>query len=233
MAAVLMTDEVNRAVYSSLERALVHTSTYSENGLAMRAGLATLDLLEGEQLGARATRLGQQLRQQLTETLAPHEMFKEIRGLGLLNGIEFTSPTTLSLRLPFAAFRAIHPGMFGQIVVMRLLKRERVLSQVSGNHFMVLKANPPLVASEEHIASFIASVDRQGYSFVHGILERCPGPGASPCQHFLRALNPPGMSYPTVIRNWCEATSATAGSGRRHGDPRFLKAWVNGVGVSG
>ena len=160
VAGVLMTDEVNHAVYSSLQRALVHTSTYSENGLAMRAGLATLDVLEDEQLGPRAARLGQQLRQQLTETLAHYEMFREIRGLGLLNGIEFTAPTTLSLRLPFAAFRAIHPGMFGQVVVMRLLRRERILSQVCGNHFMVLKANPPLVASEEHIASFNASLDR-------------------------------------------------------------------------
>jgi ornithine--oxo-acid transaminase len=160
VAAVLMTDEVNNAVYSSLQRALVHTSTYSENGLAMRAGLATLDVLEDEQLGPRAARLGQQLRQQLTETLAHYQMFREIRGLGLLNGIEFTAPTTLSLRLPFAAFRAIHPGMFGQVVVMRLFKRERILSQVCGNHFMVLKANPPLVGSEEHIASFIASLDR-------------------------------------------------------------------------
>ena len=55
VAAVLMTDEISDAVYSSLRRAIVHTSTYSENGLAMRAGLATLDVLEGEHLGNRAT----------------------------------------------------------------------------------------------------------------------------------------------------------------------------------
>ena len=48
VAAVLMTDEINDAVYSSLRRAIVHTSTYGENALAMRAGLATLDVLEGE-----------------------------------------------------------------------------------------------------------------------------------------------------------------------------------------
>jgi ornithine--oxo-acid transaminase len=38
VAAVLMSDEVNGSVYSSLKRAIVHTSTHSENGLAMRAG---------------------------------------------------------------------------------------------------------------------------------------------------------------------------------------------------
>ncbi len=53
VAAVLMTDEINDAVYSSLRRAIVHTSTYGENALAMRAGLATLEVLEGEALGDR------------------------------------------------------------------------------------------------------------------------------------------------------------------------------------
>ena len=65
VAAVLMTDDVNGAVYSSLRRAIVHTSTFSENGLAMRAGLATLDVLEDEKLGERATHLGDLLRRRL------------------------------------------------------------------------------------------------------------------------------------------------------------------------
>ena len=45
-------------------------------------------------------------------------MVGSIRGLGLLNGIEFVAPEKLRLRAPFEAFRRIHPGMFGQIVVM-------------------------------------------------------------------------------------------------------------------
>ena len=46
VSAVIMTNEIYSSVYSSLKRAIIHTSTYSENGLAMRAGLATLDVLE-------------------------------------------------------------------------------------------------------------------------------------------------------------------------------------------
>jgi len=38
VSAVLMTDKIYHAVYSSLKRAIVHTSTFSENSLAMRAG---------------------------------------------------------------------------------------------------------------------------------------------------------------------------------------------------
>ena len=44
VSAVLMTDRVYNSVYSSLKRAIVHTSTFSENSLSMRAGLADSSL---------------------------------------------------------------------------------------------------------------------------------------------------------------------------------------------
>jgi len=160
VAAVLMTDEVNDAVYSSLSRAIVHTSTFSENALAMRAGLATLDVLEDERLGERATHLGNLLRRRLTETLSPYEMFEAAPGIGLLSGIEFKPPSQLALRLSFEACKAIHPGMFGQMLVTRFLRRERVVTQICGNNFMVLKTAPPLVAEEEHIEAFVESAKR-------------------------------------------------------------------------
>src|SRR5579863_10217965 len=50
VSATLMTDAVYESVYSSLRRAIVHTSTFSENSLAMRAGLATLDVLQEQSL---------------------------------------------------------------------------------------------------------------------------------------------------------------------------------------
>ncbi len=160
VAAVLMTDEVNGAVYSSLKRAIVHTSTFSENALAMRAGLATLDVLENENFGERATHLGHLLRERLTAALSEYDMFKAAPGMGLLSGIEFQPPSKTTLRLSFEAFKAIHPGMFGQMLVMKLFRRERVLTQICGNNFMVLKANPPLVAKEQHLEDFTEAVRR-------------------------------------------------------------------------
>ena len=158
VAAVLMTDEISDAVYSSLRRAIVHTSTFSENGLAMRAGMATLDVLEGENLGDRAIYLGDLLRARLTEALEPYEMFKAAPGLGLLSGIEFRAPSKVMLRLSFEAFRAVHPGMFGQMLVMRLFRREKILTQICGNNFMVLKSAPPLIVEEAHIERFVSAL---------------------------------------------------------------------------
>jgi ornithine--oxo-acid transaminase len=158
VSAVLMTDKVYDAVYSSLRRAIVHTSTFSENSLSMRAGIATLDVLEKEKLGPRALHLGEQFRAKLRSALAPYEMVKEVRGMGLLSGIEFTAPKKLSLRAPFEAFRRIHPAMFGQIVVMRMFREKNILTQICGNNFLVLKAAPPLVVGEQHLEEFVAAI---------------------------------------------------------------------------
>ena len=120
--AVLMSAEVCHSVYSSLPRAFVHTSTFSENSLAMRAALATLEVLEREELGPRAIDAGNYLKARLTNALRGYEMVKEVRGVGLLMGIEFQAPRQLRLRIPYEAFGAVHGGMFGQIVVMRLFR---------------------------------------------------------------------------------------------------------------
>jgi ornithine--oxo-acid transaminase len=161
VGAVLMTDAIYDSVFTSLKRAIVHTSTYSENGLAMRAGLATLDVLEGENLGERATNMGDELRRRLREALAEYEMVKEIRGLGLLSGIEFRAPSKITLRVPFETFRAIHGGMFGQMLVMRLFRQEHILTQICGNDFMVLKAAPPLVVEARQVEYFVEAVERE------------------------------------------------------------------------
>lgn len=158
VGAVLMTDGVYDATYGSLRRAIIHTSTFSENGLAMRAALATLEVLEREKLGDRALEMGHNLQERLAETLRGYEMVKDVRGEGLLLGIEFAAPKTLRLRIPFEAFMRIHPAMFGQIVVMRMFRDHGILTQICGNNFTVLKVAPPLVVNEGQIEEFVAAI---------------------------------------------------------------------------
>jgi ornithine--oxo-acid transaminase len=170
VGAVLMSDEICDSVYSSLPRAFVHTSTFSENSLAMRAGLATLEVLEREELGQRAIEAGCYLREKLTTALQEFEMVKEVRGLGLLMGIEFQAPKQLRLRIPYEAFGAVHGGMFGQILVMRLFRDFGFLTQVCGNNFMVLKVAPPLVVEGQQMDAFVSAV--------RSVVEIANSPGA-------------------------------------------------------
>jgi ornithine--oxo-acid transaminase len=168
--AVLMSNAVYRSVYSSLPRAFVHTSTFSENSLAMRAALATLDVLEKEELGQRSIEAGKYLQARLAEALGDFAMVKEVRGVGLLMGIEFQPPRQLHLRVPYQGFAAVHPAMFGQIVVMRLFRDSGFLTQICGNNFMVLKVAPPLVVTDAQLDAFVRAV--------HDVVELAHSPGA-------------------------------------------------------
>ena len=168
--AVLMSDAVYRSVYSSLPRAFVHTSTFSENSLAMRAALATLEVLEKEELGQRSIEAGKYLQARLAEALRDFAMVKEVRGVGLLMGIEFQPPRQLHLRVPYQGFAAVHPAMFGQIVVMRLFRDSGFLTQICGNNFMVLKVAPPLVVTDAQLDAFVRAV--------HDVVVLAHSPGA-------------------------------------------------------
>jgi ornithine--oxo-acid transaminase len=158
VAAVLMSDAVFDAVYDSVPRAFVHASTFGENRLAMRAGLVTLDILDDEDLGARSEKVGARLRAELTRALRPYEMVAEVRGVGLLCGIAFRPPERLALRVPFTLFRKAHPALFGQMVVRHLFRRHRILTQICGNDFDVLKVAPPLVVPSASLETFVGAM---------------------------------------------------------------------------
>jgi ornithine--oxo-acid transaminase len=85
-------------------------------------------------------------------------MVKEVRGMGLLNGIQFVSPRSLAIRALYEAFHSIHPAMFGQVMVMRLFREKNILTQIWGNNFMVLKAASPLTVTSEQLDELIHGI---------------------------------------------------------------------------
>jgi ornithine--oxo-acid transaminase len=102
--------------------------------------------------------LGDRFRTKLREALEPFEIVEEVRGMGLLSGIEFTAPKKMVLRTMYEAFLKVHPAMFGQIIVMKMFREKNILTQICGNNFMVLKAAPPLVVSEEQLDQFVSAI---------------------------------------------------------------------------
>jgi acetylornithine/N-succinyldiaminopimelate aminotransferase len=69
-----------------------HGSTFGGNTLACAAGLATLDIVESENLCRNATDIGEHIRTSLRHALIETPGVKEIRGQGLLIGIELDRP---------------------------------------------------------------------------------------------------------------------------------------------
>jgi ornithine--oxo-acid transaminase len=160
VGAVLMSDAIYSSVFDSLRNSIIHASTFSENSISMRVGLATLEVLDRYRLGERSARMGENLRLRLRSALSGYEMVQEVRGAGLLSGIVFAPPQGLRLRVAFEAFRKIHAGLFGQVLVMRMFRDHGFLTQMCGNNFMVLKVAPPLVVTDEQIDAFVSAIHR-------------------------------------------------------------------------
>lgn len=86
-------------LWAALERnPYLHSSTFGGNPLACAAALATLRVLREENLPARAAALGEHLMARLRDLAARHPgMVRQVRGKGLLVGVEFTDPDLVLL----------------------------------------------------------------------------------------------------------------------------------------
>jgi acetylornithine/succinyldiaminopimelate/putrescine aminotransferase len=146
-------------VYSSLDRVFVHASTFSGNALAMTAGLATLAVIDDEDLIANAERRGRELTEGLQSIAARYDLIKDIRGRGLMIGIEFGRPSSLAARAMWAVLNTARKGLFAQLVVVPLHNRHRILTQVAGDHMAVIKLLPPLMIGDEEVATFLTAFE--------------------------------------------------------------------------
>ncbi|GAA2133392.1 aspartate aminotransferase family protein [Kitasatospora kazusensis] len=142
-------------VYSSMDRVLVHSASFGSNAQAMAAGLATLQVMRDEKVVENSHTVGQLFRDRLSALLDRYELLADVRGRGLMIGIEFGRPKSLKLRTGWTALQAARKGLFAQMVVVPLLQRHRILTQVSGDHLEVIKLIPPLIITEREVDRFM------------------------------------------------------------------------------
>jgi ornithine--oxo-acid transaminase len=157
VGATLGKEWIFKKVYSSMDRVQVHSASFGSNAQAMAAGLATLHVLERDNLIARSRRTGDLLRSRLAAMVGDYEMLHEVRGRGLMTGIEFGRPKSLSLRGRWSMLQAARKGLFAQMVVVPLMQRHRILTQVSGDELEVIKLTPPLVIGEPEVERFVTA----------------------------------------------------------------------------
>lgn len=159
VGAVLTSDRVFSSVFSSLEKALKHSSTFGRNQLAMVAGLATLTAFEEEGIIEHAHQTGLAFEAALAPLVERHEMFHEVRGKGLMIGLEFGPPQSKSLRRRFSALEHLRPAITTQMLVVPLFHRHRILTQVAADNVNIIKLLPPLICGQEEIDYFVKALD--------------------------------------------------------------------------
>ncbi|HUY06502.1 MAG TPA: aspartate aminotransferase family protein [Acidimicrobiales bacterium] len=159
VGAMICTTEISNAVYSSMERALVHSSTFKNNQLAMVAGLATLSVIDDEGLVEQARETGELFLSTLAPLVERYEFFHAVRGKGLMIGLEFGEPKSLRLRSRFKMLEMAHKGLFSQLIVGPLFQRHGILTQVAGDEMNVVKILPPLICTPAEVAYFVSALD--------------------------------------------------------------------------
>lgn len=104
LAGIVAREHLNIAA----ERSLGHF-THEKNPPACAAGLATLEVIQEQNLVERAAAIGRKTAEDLRRRLAGHALVREVRGLGLLIGVEIgganSNGTDLAERIMYAALR--------------------------------------------------------------------------------------------------------------------------------
>ncbi len=146
LAAILFQGRVQEAFLaeSGERKEFHHGHTYGGNPLACAAGLAAVRQILEQGLVERARVLGARLRGRLEDVYAESSIVGDVRGAGLLQGMEFVRDR--ATKEPFAG---VKPGK----VVERLAK-ERGLILRTGDDFAALA--PPLIVSESEIDEMTA-----------------------------------------------------------------------------
>ena len=106
-----------------------HGTTYGGNPLVTAGASAVLDIFEKRDIPGHAAKVGEYLKEQLDKLAAACHLVKERRGLGLIQGLEFTCPV-------------------GPIVKEALLNQKLVLISAGAN---VIRFVPPLVIEKEDV----------------------------------------------------------------------------------
>jgi putrescine aminotransferase len=144
------TPAIWRRAFGDRERFDMTISTFGGNPAACAAALKSMEVILREDLPTRAAEMGRYARERLEALKARHSCVREVRGVGLLLGLELLPPG-VGERLG---------GNFTALVVSRLLDGHGILSAYCDLDPTVLRFEPPLIVTREEIDGAVAALDR-------------------------------------------------------------------------
>ena len=137
----------DRALIEAFQEKFGFFSTFGGNAVAAAAGLAVLNVLDGERLMANAQDTGSYLRSRLESVAAGHECLGQVRGNGLLFGLDVlgTDASAAKRRNKF--------------IVNALASEHRILIGYEGPNASILKLRPPMPFRREHADLLVTAID--------------------------------------------------------------------------
>ena len=123
-------------------------STFGGNTVACAAGNAVLDVIERDELIENGRIVGNYLRDQLRELADTHPLVGDVRGFGMLSGLEFVTDRD-----------ALTPATEETTRLLELMRQQHVLVGSEGRDGNILKLRPPLVFRHEHADLLVRALD--------------------------------------------------------------------------
>lgn len=140
-----------RKAYGTKKRATLHSSTFGGNTLACAAAIAAINLVVDQGLATRAAESGRYFRHRLQSVADRFAMLKEIRGRGLMLGLDFTqtnNPLTRAVRNQTAA-----------MVAVQMLHRNNIISLHTFANPNVVRLAPPLDVSHTDLDTYVDALE--------------------------------------------------------------------------
>lgn len=160
VAAYITTEKIWKLAYGSVDKATLHTSTFGGNTRAAAAGIAALEVVHNEELPRQAAEKGAYLLGKLKALQERYPFIKEVRGCGLLLGMEFTPPKKgLMNFLTGGAIERAASEYLGAMVAGELLNKHRIITAYTLNNPNVIRLEPPLNVSYEQIDRLIGALE--------------------------------------------------------------------------
>jgi 4-aminobutyrate aminotransferase-like enzyme len=144
LGAVVTTPEIA----ASFDNGMEYFSTFGGNPVSCAIGLAVLDVIEEEQLQAKALRVGNRLMGGFHRLAETHALIGDVRGLGMFLGIEMVNDRN-----------TLAPAAEQTAYVVNRLKERGILVSVDGPLRNVVKIKPPLAFDETDADFFIETLE--------------------------------------------------------------------------
>lgn len=159
IGAFVTTPEIWDKAYGSVETALLHTSTFGGNTFACVAGMVAIELAIKRNVADNARQMGEVLMSGLRELSSRHHLIKEVRGRGLMVGIEFSQPEGLANKLTGGLAASLSYEYVASLVASELLNKHRIVTAYTLNNPNVIRLEPPLIVERHHIDALLNALD--------------------------------------------------------------------------
>lgn len=160
IGAYITTEEIWKKAYGTMDRCLLHTSTFGGNTWAAAAGISTIEFIGENSLENEALKKGNYIMNKLLKLKDKYPLLKEVRGRGLMIGLEFST-----MNIPFinrfieGDTKELISEYTGSLIASELINKYNIITAYTLNNPNVIRIEPPLTVTYDQLDIFVNALE--------------------------------------------------------------------------